>query len=257
MIHQFQHQIQHQRKEQQQHAHHEITPEKIAPLNDLPSLYCQPHLVTHLSSSQFSTPAKDTFGSPYFNDFFYCSRRLLLTAKSSGISMGHTYLEPTFYFLLIRENKCLHVFAISDVEAAFFQERLLSEELPSKSFERQVALLTADGALAQNGKGSYVFTQKLLKRIEELPWFQEVVSDIGFLACRIRDLKTFTAKAEKCSETERLLHQIATWQPDRPNTSLLENVIRKTRETNKKGFFSLLSLTFSARLAIRPHAYQL
>ncbi|MFC2049188.1 hypothetical protein ACFLR2_00750 [Chlamydiota bacterium] len=183
-------------------AHTDLTPETPLPLPDEITLSAQNVVI--LLKSKLAQPAREVFGSSHLTQGLYFTKNALSTAKTGGESLGKTYLKPVQYILVVEHNKRWLAFALSDDEAAFFQEELLTHET-----DFHIALLAADGLVAQNGRGRSKFSEELLKA----RFIQDVVIDVGLASCTLRHPLRFMERIERWDDFWPMWQNMKSWQP--------------------------------------------
>ncbi|MFC2049250.1 hypothetical protein ACFLR2_01070, partial [Chlamydiota bacterium] len=180
-------------------AHTDLTPEEPIPLSTTLSTHnFVPQLLKHARTAQ------EVFGSSHLTEGLYFTENALFTAKTGGQSLGETYLKPVQYILVVKDDKKWTAFALSDEEAIHFQNELLAHEPTCR-----IALLSADGHIAQNGKGSSQFSKALLKET----FVQDVVIDVGLTSCTPRHPLRFIERIEHWDDFWPMWQNIISWQP--------------------------------------------
>jgi hypothetical protein len=195
-------QRQEMKKEYVTDAHYDLAPENFILLPNgfsLGSSQFTRQLIEH------SRTAQSVFGSSHLTQGLYFTQNALRTAITGNTSLNETYLKPALYLLAVYTNQRYLAFALMNAEASVFQKQLLS--IPIQGC--QIALLTADGSLAQNGRGPAQFTQAMLQH----PFIQDVVIDVGLTCCTLMHPSRFIQRIPTWDDFWPMWENIKSWQP--------------------------------------------
>ena len=230
------------KKEYTTSSHVDLVPEASLPLPAKMTI-TSPTFVIELI--QLSRTAQEVFGSRYLTEGLYFTQNALHTAKTGKTSLNETYLKPPQYTLIVEERKRWFAFALSDTEADFFQQQLIEKEATGC----HLALLAADGSVAQNARGASQFTEALLKG----RFVQDVVIDVGLAHCVLFHPMRFIERIGQWDDFWGMWLKMKKWQP-LPHLTQTQSVEKHVPERIKKlveiqpssssGFLSVLKNTF-------------
>jgi hypothetical protein len=178
-----------------------MIPEKVLPLPfemKIAGHSFIPDLIKH------SRAAQEVFGSKHLTPRLFFTNNALCTAKTGNLSLKEKYLKPVQYLLIIKQKHIWSAFALADVEAAFFQRQLTSQ-----IDHLQLAILSADGNITQNGAGLSQLSCQMLSE----PFVQDVLTDVGLARCTLLNPLRFIARIEKWHDFWPMWLKIKEGQP--------------------------------------------
>ena len=190
------------KKEQMASAHSHLVPARSVLLPKEITLCSSTFVIDLISHCR---AAQEVFGSTHLTPGLYFTPGALCTAKMGETPLKETYLKPVQYLLVIYHKNIWAAFALSDHHTTFFQKELIQKQASNC----QIALLTADGLLVQNGLGTSQFSPSMLNA----PFIQDVTLDTGLARCTLLHPLRFIERIKKWDDFWPMWEKIKKWQP--------------------------------------------